>query len=200
MLRICNNFNGLVRCQRYTYNKKSKNKSLLNKVTLFKKIKYKIIFHIFLTVLGIRSFVIRSFTPITPVAPVALVALFVKSDRSDLHFMKEWFALFKSDFKFVLFNMLFPFVCPKKRANRSSSFFSLYLKNDIPSHPSFKKEQFTLWKKRIALLLFCSQKQAIHTKNLVMNDDIDVEFWICHVNPKVWTFIDKFRKLCPILQ
>ena len=117
MLRICNNFNGLVRCQRYTYNKKSKNKSLLNKVTLFKKIKYKIIFHIFITVLGIRSFVLRSFTPIAPVAPVALVALFEKSDRSDLHFMKEWFALFKSDsLQIRSFQHAVPLCMPQKES------------------------------------------------------------------------------------
>ena len=58
----------------------------------------------------------------------------------DLLFMKEWFSLFKSDLLQISSVHNFSlFLCPKQKTNRSSSFFTLFVKDDIRSHNSFKR-------------------------------------------------------------
>ena len=96
--------------------------------------------------LGICAFALHSFAL---VAPVALYKksngkenVILKSDGSNLLFRKELCALFKRDlirFIFVLFTMLFPFLCQKKQ--KSESLVTALVKDDIRSRRSFKKSE-----------------------------------------------------------
>ena len=96
---------------------------------------------------AISLFALLLFSRLELITPVAF---YLKSDLRECCFklrVKEAIrSSWKSDslllrvirFKFVLFAMFFPFLCPKQ-INRSSLLFSLFLKNDICSRRFFKK-------------------------------------------------------------
>ena len=119
---------------------------------------------------GICSFALASFC----LGSFALVCLLEKTMGATVVF--KWRVtgairfLWKSDslfkgmirFSFVLFTLLFPFLC-EKIVNQSSSLLSLFVK-DGKALKKPRQKRFALLKEQIALLLYRFQKQVIHTK------------------------------------
>ena len=126
--------------------------------------------------LGINSFALSLFSLLLP-------STLKKSNWSDSLYIKELFALFKEWFTSnSFFSPCFsPFYAQNKRANQSSSFFWLFVKDDICSRCIFekseesdllslliKKEQWewsTLEKSKSHFRSFTLKTLSIRTKN-----------------------------------
>ena len=93
----------------------------------FKSLQTRVLNNVYNSGLGIRSFNPKSERPTRPNAVFS-----VKSDWSDLLFMKELFTLFKSDsLQIRSYRHVLAFYAQNKRVNRSSSLFLLLVNKGI---------------------------------------------------------------------